>query len=86
MTSVRIPIVRNHLNIRHIGVIVSLLCYLTQALTAQISQGGNPYSFSAAILDSIATSTMATLDVVALVAEDELEAAHWHGRGPADCI
>ena len=67
-------------------ILFSTVMILTQALTAQISQGGNPYSFSAAILDSIATSTMATLDVVALVAEDELEAAHWHGRGPADCI
>ena len=46
-----------------------------QPLMAQISHGGQPYSFSSAVTDSIATRTMAALDVATLVAEDELEAA-----------
>ena len=74
MTSVRKMIVRNYLYIKHIGMIVAVLGHLSP-VEAQISQGGRPYSFSSTISDSIATRTMAALDVAALIAEDELEAA-----------
>lgn len=65
--------VRNHFYIKHIGMIVALLGHLSQ-VEAQISQGGQPFSFSSAVTDSIAIHTMAALDVASLMAEDELEA------------
>ena len=74
MARLKKMIVRNHLCIKHIGMVVGLLGHLSQA-EAQISQGGQPYSFSRTVPDSIATRTMAALDVAALVAEDEMDAA-----------
>jgi len=44
-----------------------------KALIAQISDGGTPYSFSSVIADSVPTVRMETVDVAALLAEDELE-------------
>ncbi len=73
MTRLNKMLVRNHLYIKYIGMIVALLGHLSQ-VEAQVSQGGLPYSFSSTVADSIATRTMAALDVATLVAEDELEA------------
>ena len=64
----------NHRYVTQIGMIIAVLGHLSP-VEAQISQGGRPYSFSSAVTDSIATRIMAALDVAALVAEDELEAA-----------
>ena len=66
--------VRDHLYIKHIGMVIFAMGLVNQ-VDAQISKGGQPYSFSGTISDSIDTRTMAALDVAALVAEDELEAA-----------
>ena len=54
---------------------MAVMQFRDPGLLAQISQGGRPYSFSRTVIDSIATHTMAALDVATLVAEDELEAA-----------
>ncbi len=72
MARLKKMIVRNRL--KYISMIVAVLGHLSPA-EAQISQGGQPYSFSSTVIDSIDTRTMAALDVAALVAEDELEAA-----------
>ena len=53
---------------------VTAITALHQLLLAQVSEGGQPYTFSSLIADSIATITMASVDVAALLAEDELEA------------
>ncbi len=74
MTSAITPIVQNHLYYKQFVMIFAALGFLTQA-EAQISQGGRPHSFSNTVSDSIATRTMAGVDVPALLAEDELEAA-----------
>lgn len=67
----------NHLTIKVLPTLLiagaSLLWQ--RPLMAQISQGGRPYSFSSTVADTIATRTMAALDVAALMADDELEAA-----------
>ena len=63
----------NHLYFRHVGMIIVVLGFLSP-VKAQISQGGRPHSFFSTA-DSVATRTMATLDVTALLVEDELEAA-----------
>ena len=65
---------RKHLYIKHIGMIIVLLGHLS-SVEGQISQGGQPYGFSSTVADSIATRTMAALDVDALLAEDALDAA-----------
>lgn len=67
-------IVRNHQYSNYVGMIVALLGHLSQ-VDAQISQGGQPYSFSSAVTDSITAHVTAALDVAALLAEDELEGA-----------
>ncbi len=54
---------------------MAVLQFWGQGLSGQVSQGGRPYSFSSTVIDSIETRSMAALDVAALVAEDELEAA-----------
>jgi len=46
-----------------------------QPLVAQVSQGGRHYSFFSTVTDSISARTLAGVDVAALLAEDELEAA-----------
>ncbi len=55
--------------------ILAVMQFWGQRLFGQVSQGGRPYSFSITVIDSIATHTTAALDVAALLAEDELEAA-----------
>ncbi len=59
----------------YIAMMMAVMQSWGPGLFGQISQGGRPYSFSSTVADSIATRTMAALDVAALVAEDELEAA-----------
>ena len=48
---------------------------LSHLLIAQVSQGGQPLTFSVSVADTILTHTTDFLDVAALLAEDELEAA-----------
>ncbi len=74
MVSLRKMMKKNYLYIKQIGIIVALVGHLGP-VEAQVSQGGRPYSFSSIVADSIATRTMANLDVAALLLEDELEAA-----------
>ena len=42
-------------------------------VSGQISEGGTPYSYSNDFADSIATVNMISVDVAALLAEDDLE-------------
>ena len=59
---------------KKIKITLVLMCIVSLA-QSQISQGGSPYSFSSPIADSIAAITMASVDVAALLAENELEVA-----------
>ncbi len=54
-------------------IVVSLLGW-DQALIAQVSAGGRPYTFTNPVADTVHTVIMAPVDVAALLAEDELEA------------
>ncbi len=74
MARLKKMMVRDHLYSKYIGMVIVAMGHVNQ-VEAQISQGGRPYSFSSTVIDSIATRTMAALDVAGLVAEDELEAS-----------
>lgn len=58
---------------KRIKIAIVLMCIVNLA-QSQISQGGIPYTFSNPITDSIATIAMDSVDVVSLLAEDEIEA------------
>ena len=57
-----------------VALIVWVILGWGNVLVAQVSAGGTPFSFSATMPEDIHTVTLGSVDVAALLAEDELEA------------
>ncbi len=63
---------QKHSPVRFFLVLISLLFLSTNA-SAQLSEGGIPYSFKNTLINPVATVEMPPVDVPALLAEDELD-------------
>ncbi len=55
-------------------VVISVTLCLSRPLLAQVSAGGQPYTFANTVADTIHTVRMDSVDVAALLAEDAAEA------------
>ena len=55
-------------------VVISVTLCLNRPLLAQVSAGGQPYTFANPVADTIPTVIMGSVDVAALLAEDAAEA------------